>query len=102
MSNKLPISDDFADNINVETTVSTKCQSAMHHSFNISAPPGEGRGDHVWVGEVVAEDEEAGVPRLVRHDYDILYTLHFTVYVSTVACSARHSAVRSLLTPGWG
>ena len=70
--------------------------------INISTPPGEGRGDHVWVGEVVAEDEEAGVPRLVRHDYDILYTLHFTVYVSTVACSARHSAVRSLLTPDWG
>ena len=36
--------------------------------INITAPPGEGRGDHVWVGEVVAEDEEAGVPRLVRHD----------------------------------
>ena len=60
------------------TEVGNNCQQkvsecyASQYSYsidiNIAAPPGEGRGDHVWVGEVVAEDEEAGVPRLVRHD----------------------------------
>ena len=44
------------------------CITVYSIDINITAPPGEGRGDHVWVGEVVAEDEEAGVPRLLRHD----------------------------------
>ena len=61
------------------TEVGNNCQQKVSECYapkysryiidtNITAPPGEGRGDHVWVGEVVAEDEEAGVPRLVRHD----------------------------------
>ena len=73
--------------------------------INMSAPPGEGRGDHVRVGEVVAEDEEAGVPRLVRHDYDILYTLHFTVYNVYIVCSYSGmlgSPLRSSLTTDTG
>ena len=49
-------------------SVRVLCITVYSIDINISAPPGEGRGDHVWVGEVVAEDEEAGVPRLVRHD----------------------------------
>ena len=73
----------------------------MHHSFNITAPPGEGRGDHVWVGEVVAEDEEAGVPRLLRHDYDILYTLHSTDS-NTLYSGMLGSPLRSSLTTDTG
>ena len=84
------------------------CITVYSIDINISAPPGEGRGDHVWVGEVVAEDEEAGVPRLVRHDYDILYstlfTLHFTVYALSLCfySGMLGSPLRSSLTTDTG
>ena len=60
-------------------TLYINCSLIVSESHNLDVNtdvrPGEGRGDHVGVGEVVAEDEEAGVPRLLRHDYNTLFTL---------------------------
>ena len=66
----------------------------------MSAPPGEGRGDHVWVGEVVAEDEEAGVPRLVRHDSSLNSIALYTLY--TLYSGMLGSPLRSSLTTDTG